>query len=55
MKFTFSDFFNEDGTPNTNRVNDFLKKLDNEIDKEHSFIEITSTETENQGLPNTNE
>ena len=55
VKFTFSDFFNEDGTPNTNRVNDFLKKLDNEIDKEHSFIEITSTETENQGLPNTNE
>lgn len=55
VKFTFSDFFNEDGTPNTNRVNDFLKKLDNEIDKEHSFIEITSTETKNQGLPNTNE
>ena len=55
VKFTFSDFFNEDGTPNTNRVNDFLKKLDNEIDKDHSFIEITSTETENQGLPNTNE
>ena len=55
VKFTFSDFFNEDGTPNTNRVNDFLKKLDNEIDKEHPFIEITSTETENQGLPNTNE
>jgi len=55
VKFTFSDFFNEDGTPNTNRVNDFLKKLDNEIDKDHTFIEITSTETENQGLPNTNE
>lgn len=54
VKFTFSDFFNEDGTPNTNRVNDFLKKLDNEIDKDHSFIETTSTETENQGLPNTN-
>lgn len=53
VKFTFSDFFNEDGTPNTNRVNDFLKKLDNEIDKDHSFIETTSTETENQGLPNT--
>ena len=55
VKFTFSDFFNEDGTPNTNRVNDFLKKLDNEIDKDHTFIETTSTETENQGLPNTNE
>ena len=55
VKFTFSDFFNEDGTPNTNRVNDFLKKLDNEIDKEHSFIETSNTETENQGLPNTNE
>ena len=53
VKFTFSDFFNEDGTPNTNRVNDFLKKLDNEIDKDHTFIETTSTETENQGLPNT--
>ena len=55
IKFTFSDFFNEDGTPNTNRVNDFLKKLDNEIDKDHSFIETTSTETENQGQPNTTE
>lgn len=55
VKFTFSDFFNEDGTPNTNRVNDFLKKLDNEIDKDHSFIETSNTETENQGLPNTNE
>ena len=55
IKFTFSDFFNEDGTPNTNRVNDFLKKLDNEIDKDHSFIETTSTETENQRQPNTTE
>ena len=55
IKFTFSDFFNEDGTPNTNRVNDFLKKLDNEIDKDHSFIETTSTETENQGQLNTTE
>ena len=55
VKFTFSDFFNEDGTPNTNRVNDFLKKLDNEIDKDHTFIETSNTETENQGLPNTNE
>jgi type II restriction-modification system restriction subunit len=55
VKFTFSDFFNEDGTPNTNRVNDFLKKLDNEIDKDHTFIETSNIETENQGLPNTNE
>lgn len=55
VKFTFSDFFNEDGTPNTNRVNDFLKKLDNEIDKDHTFIETSNTETENQVLPNTNE
>lgn len=55
IKFTFSDFFNEDGTPNTNRVNDFLKKLDNEIDKDHAFIETTSTETENQGQLNTTE
>lgn len=55
VKFTFSDFFNEDGTPNTNRVNDFLKKLDNEIDKDHAFIETSNIETENQGLPNTNE
>ena len=55
IKFTFSDFFNEDGTPNTNRVNDFLKKLDNEIDKDHAFIETSNTETENQGLPNTTE
>ena len=36
-KFTFSDFFNKDGDPNTEMVNMFLRKLDETIDKEHSF------------------
>ena len=36
-KFTFSDFFKKDGKPDTNIVNEFLKKLDETIDKEHSF------------------
>ena len=36
-KFTFSDFFKKDGSPNTEMVNMFLRKLDETIDKEHSF------------------
>ena len=36
--FTFSDFFDKNGEPNTKEVNDFLKKLDETIDKEHSFV-----------------
>ena len=43
-KFTFSDFFQKDGTPNTVMVNAFLGKLDENIDKEHSFIETKLTE-----------
>lgn len=43
-KFTFSDFFQKDGTPNTVMVNAFLGKLDENIDKEHSFIETKPTE-----------
>ena len=35
--FTFSDFFLVDGTPNTENVNRFLRKLDETIDKEHPF------------------
>lgn len=36
-KFTFSDFFQKDGSPNTEMVNMFLRKLDETIDKENSF------------------
>ena len=43
-KFTFSDFFQKDGTTNVVMVNAFLVKLDESIDKEHSFIETKSTE-----------
>lgn len=43
-KFTFSDFFKKDGSPNTDMVNAFLIKLDESIDKEQSFIEKKATE-----------
>ena len=39
-KFEFSDFFDKKGEPETTVVNEFLKKLDETIDKEHSFISI---------------
>lgn len=35
--FTFSDFFDKNGDPNTEEVNNFLKKLDETIDKDNSF------------------
>ena len=35
--FAFSDFFLLDGSPNTENVNKFLRKLDETIDKEHPF------------------
>ena len=39
-KFTFSDFFKKDGSPDTDMVNMFLRKLDETIDKENSFERI---------------
>ena len=36
--FTFSDFFDENGDPNTEEVNNFLNKLDETIDKKPTFI-----------------
>ena len=36
-KFTFSDFFQKDGCPNEEMVNEFLEKLDEIIEKENSF------------------
>ena len=39
-KFAFSDFFKKDGTPETNMVNQFLRKLDETIDKDNSFEKI---------------
>lgn len=36
-KFAFSDFFRKDGTPETDMVNQFLRKLDEIIDKENSL------------------
>ena len=38
-KFDFSDFFKQDGNPNTDMVNMFLGKLDETIDKENTFVE----------------
>ena len=37
-KFSFSDFFEQDGKPNVNEVKEFLKNLDETIDKENSFV-----------------
>jgi len=39
-KFAFSDFFTKEGTPETSMVNQFLRKLDETIDKENSFEKI---------------
>lgn len=39
-KFAFSDFFKKDGTLETSVVNQFLRKLDETIDKENSFEKI---------------
>ena len=44
--FTFSEFFDKKGEPETTVVNEFLKKLDETIDKEHSFVSI-----DNDGSP----
>ncbi len=38
-KFEFSDFFKQDGNPDTDMVIRFLKKLDETVDKENSFDE----------------
>ena len=38
-KFDFSDFFKQDGSPDTDMVNKFLGKLDETIDKENTFVE----------------
>ena len=47
-KFEFSDFFDDNGDPNTDMINRFLVKLDETIDKEHSFIEAAISDTNNQ-------
>lgn len=44
--FTFSEFFDKKGEPETTVVNEFLKKLDETIEKEHSFVSI-----DNDGSP----
>ena len=38
-KFDFSEFFKQDGSPDTEMVNKFLGKLDETIDKENRFVE----------------
>ena len=38
-KFDFSEFFKQDGSPDTEMVNKFLEKLDETIDKENTFVE----------------
>lgn len=55
-KFTFSDFFQKDGSFDTAVVNEFLKKLDDTIDKEHSFVignNDNSPSIDNNGEGNT--
>lgn len=47
QKFAFSDFFEKDGSPNTIMVNAFLNKLDETIDKDHSFVETQLSEDNN--------
>jgi hypothetical protein len=43
-KFDFSEFFKQDGSPDTEMVNQFLGKLDETIDKENSFVEKAKDE-----------
>ena len=43
-KFDFSDFFKQDGNPDTDMVNMFLGKLDETIDKENSIVEKAKDE-----------
>ena len=43
-KFDFSEFFMQDGNPDTEMVNRFLGKLDEMIDKENSFVEKAKDE-----------
>lgn len=43
-KFDFSEFFKQDGSPDTEMVNKFLGKLDETIDKENSFVEKAKDE-----------
>ena len=45
-KFAFSDFFQQDGSPNFDMVKLFLGKLDETIDKDNSFVESAKTDTE---------
>ncbi len=47
QKFVFSDFFEKEGSPNTIMVNAFLSKLDETIDKDHSFVETQPSEDYN--------
>ena len=43
-KFEFSEFFKQDGSPDTEMVNMFLGKLDETIDKENSIVEKAKDE-----------
>ena len=43
-KFEFSEFFKQDGSPDTEMVNKFLGKLDETIDKENSIVEKAKDE-----------
>ena len=44
-KYVFSDFFQKDGSPETNNIKRFLKNLDETIDKENPFTEKKPEET----------
>jgi 5-methylcytosine-specific restriction endonuclease McrBC GTP-binding regulatory subunit McrB len=52
-KFDFSDFFKQDGSPDTDMVNKFLGKLDETIDKENSFVEKPKNDKGQEELSDT--
>jgi hypothetical protein len=55
-KYVFSEFFQKDGTPETENIKKFLKNLDEAIDKEHPYTEkkpeevISTTSNDNSDL-----
>ena len=54
-KFDFSDFFKQDGNPDTDMVNKFLGKLDETIDKENTFVEKPIIDDKGQEEPSDTE
>lgn len=55
-KYVFSEFFQKDGTPETENIKKFMKNLDETIDKEHPYTEkkiedtVSTTNNDNPDL-----